>query len=67
MNEEIFKGKWNQFKGVAKQIWGNLTDSDLARVEGSYDEFVGILQERYGWDRARAEREVDEQFMAQRW
>lgn len=66
MNEDIFKGKWNQFKGNAKQIWGDLTDSDIARAEGNYDEFVGILQERYGWDRARAEQEVDEQFVVQR-
>jgi uncharacterized protein YjbJ (UPF0337 family) len=66
MNEDIFKGKWNQFKGNAKQIWGDLTDNDIARAEGNYDEFVGILQQRYGWDRARAEREVDEQFELQR-
>jgi uncharacterized protein YjbJ (UPF0337 family) len=67
MNEDIFKGKWSQFKGNAKQIWGDLTDNDIARAEGNYDEFVGILQERYGWDRARAEQAVDEQFELQRW
>jgi uncharacterized protein YjbJ (UPF0337 family) len=67
MNEDIFKGKWNQFKGNIKQTWGDLTDSDIARVEGSYDRFVGVLQERYGWRREQAEREVDEYFARQGW
>jgi uncharacterized protein YjbJ (UPF0337 family) len=67
MNEDIFKGKWNQFKGNAKKQWGNLTDNDIARAEGSYDEFVGVLQERYGWERSRAEREVEDYFERQKW
>jgi uncharacterized protein YjbJ (UPF0337 family) len=67
MNEDIFKGKWNQLKGNVKETWGNLTDSDLAQIEGSYDRFVGVLQERYGWKRAEAEREVEDYFARQRW
>lgn len=67
MNEDIFKGKWNQFKGNAKQAWGDLTDNDIARAEGSYDKFVGVLQERYGWQRDRAEREVNDYFARQGW
>jgi len=67
MNEDIFKGKWNQFKGGAKQAWGDLTDNDMARAEGSYDKFVGVLQERYGWERNRAEREVNDYFARQGW
>lgn len=30
----------------------------IATVEGSHDKFVGVLQERYGWERERAENEV---------
>jgi uncharacterized protein YjbJ (UPF0337 family) len=66
MNEDIFKGKWNQFKGSIKQTWGQLTDSDVAQIEGSYDRLVGVLQERYGWERARAEQEVEDYFARQR-
>jgi uncharacterized protein YjbJ (UPF0337 family) len=66
MNENIFKGKWNQIKGNIKQTWGDLTDNDIAQVEGSYDRLVGVLQERYGWERARAEREVEDYFARQR-
>ena len=60
MNSDILKGKWNQLKGNIKQQWGDLTDNDVARIEGNYDEFVGVLQERYGYSRERAEREVNE-------
>lgn len=60
MNSDILKGKWNQVKGNIKQQWGDLTDNDIARIEGNYDEFVGILQERYGYSRERATQEVDD-------
>lgn len=60
MNSDILKGKWNQVKGNIKQQWGDLTDNDVARIEGNYDEFVGVLQERYGYSRERAEREVND-------
>ena len=59
LNEDIFEGKWNQLKGKVKQTWGELTDDDLDRISGKRDEIVGLVQERYGWDRARAESEFD--------
>jgi uncharacterized protein YjbJ (UPF0337 family) len=67
MNSDIFKGKWNQFKGDAKRTWGDLTDDDITKAEGDYDKFVGRLQERYGWERSRAEREVNDYFTRQGW
>ncbi len=59
MNKDILKGKWNQFKGNVKQEWGKLTDDDVARVEGDRDKLIGVVQERYGYSRDQAEREVD--------
>jgi len=59
MNADILRGKWNQVKGQAKQKWGKLTDDDLAKVNGSRDELVGIIQERYGKTKEAAEKEVD--------
>jgi len=60
MNRDILAGKWKQLKGSAKQKWGKLTDDDLDRVEGSRDELIGMIQERYGKSREEAEREVDD-------
>ena len=48
MGDLIFKGKWNQLKGKAKQQWGNLTDDDLTYVEGKQDELYGKMQEKTG-------------------
>jgi uncharacterized protein YjbJ (UPF0337 family) len=64
MNEDVLKGKWKQFRGSVKEKWGKLTDDDLDRIDGNRDKFVGVMQERYGWARDRAEKALDEHFEA---
>lgn len=59
MNWDTVKGNWKQFKGKAQQKWGKLTDDDLDRAEGRREELVGIIQERYGIAKDRAEEQVD--------
>ena len=59
MAEDIFEGRWKQLKGDAKRLWGKLTDDDWDRAEGNRDKLVGSLQERYGWEKVRAESEFD--------
>jgi uncharacterized protein YjbJ (UPF0337 family) len=58
MNSDLLEAKWNRMRAKAKTWWGLLTDDDLARI-GSIDELVGTLQERYGYDREQAEREIE--------
>ncbi len=48
MNDLQFKGTWNQIKGKLKQKYGDLTDDDLAYVEGKEDELLGRLQKKTG-------------------
>ena len=60
VNRDILKGQWNQIKGEMKKKWGQLTDDDITKIEGDYDKFVGLLQTRYGYARARAEQEANE-------
>ena len=60
MNWDQVEGKWKQMKGSVRQKWGKLTDSDYEQIAGSRDKFVGRLQERYGYTRDKAEKELDE-------
>ncbi len=60
MNLDVLKGKWKQLKGEAKTQWGKLTDDDLDQIEGNTEKLVGKVQERYGYGREEAEREVDQ-------
>jgi uncharacterized protein YjbJ (UPF0337 family) len=60
MNADILAGKWKQVQGEIKKQWGKLTDDDLTIVEGQKDKLVGLVQERYGYAREQAEREVDQ-------
>lgn len=59
MNWDQIQGNWKQFKGEAQVQWGKLTDDDLDVVEGNHQKLVGKLQERYGYAKDEAEREVD--------
>ncbi|WP_088347535.1 MULTISPECIES: CsbD family protein [Rhodomicrobium] len=60
MNWDQIKGNWMQFKGKVRESWGDLTDDDLARIEGNQEQLVGRVQERYGIAREEAERQVKE-------
>ena len=62
MNSDTIKGQWKQLKGAAKQRWGELTDDELDIAEGHRDQLIGRVQERYGYTRDVAEREVDDFF-----
>jgi len=59
MNKDEFEGKWKQIRGQARQWWGKLTDDDLERVGGKYEQFLGVVQEKYGYTREAAETEVN--------
>jgi uncharacterized protein YjbJ (UPF0337 family) len=60
MNWDQIAGNWKQFTGKVKEKWGKLTDDDLAVIGGKRDQLAGKLQERYGYAKEEAERELDE-------
>ena len=60
MNWDQIEGNWNQLKGKAKVKWGRLTDDDLEKIDGKKDQFIGKLQEKYGYTKEKAENLVDE-------
>ena len=58
MNPEILRGRWNQVKGEIRTRWGKLTDDDVAQIQGQAEKMIGKLQERYGYKREQAEKEL---------
>ena len=60
MNEDILKGQWKQLRGQIKQWWGVLTDDDLDKINGRRDQLIGKLQEKYGFTKDQATRELDD-------
>jgi uncharacterized protein YjbJ (UPF0337 family) len=57
MNEDVLKGKWKEIKGRVKENWGKLTDDDLTQVEGNKEKLLGLLQQKYGYAKDKAEQE----------
>ena len=39
---------------------GQLTDDDMTVIEGKRDQLVGKIQERYGYEKDQAEKEVSD-------
>ncbi len=60
MNNDILQGKWKQLRGNVQKKWGELTNDDLDQIEGQSTKLAGKLQERYGYSKEEAEREIDE-------
>jgi uncharacterized protein YjbJ (UPF0337 family) len=60
MNWDTLSGKWRELGGQVRSKWGKLTDDDLQVIGGKKDELVGRLQQHYGYQKDRAEREVDD-------
>lgn len=48
MNKLQIKGNWNIVKGKLKKAYADLTDDDLAYVEGKENELSGRIQRRLG-------------------
>ena len=59
MNRDIIGGKWQQIRGKVKEEWGKLTDDDLKMVEGKFNKLAGLIRERYGYTKEKAEQELD--------
>lgn len=60
MNWEQIQGKWQEYKGQAKQRWGKLTDNDLTVINGKRDVLAGKLLATYGKSKEVVEKEIAE-------
>ena len=60
MNWDVIEGKWEQLKGQVRTKFGKLTDDDIEQARGKKQELAGKIQERYGIEKAEAERRLDD-------
>jgi uncharacterized protein YjbJ (UPF0337 family) len=58
MRNDILKAQWKQVRGRVQQMWGELTDDDLARINGNWDQLVGKVEEKTGLLRADIENRL---------
>jgi uncharacterized protein YjbJ (UPF0337 family) len=66
MNWDQIEVNWLIFKGKLRSNWAKLTDEDITRINGRREELVARLQDRYGFARTEAEREVGAWVRAQK-
>ncbi len=59
MNWDQIEGNWKQFTGQARVKWAKLTDDDLEMIAGRRDILSGQIQEKYGFAKYMAEKEID--------
>ena len=59
INQDVFAGQWKQMRGELKAWWGKLADDDFERIGGQKDKLIGVVQEKYGYAREKAQQEVE--------
>ena len=57
-----WEGRWDQVKGRARQMWGNLTDDDLDVAQGNVEEPIGKIKERTGETAEEIRDRLDREF-----
>jgi uncharacterized protein YjbJ (UPF0337 family) len=53
---EKWEGRWEQLKGKAKSLRGELTNDELQQAQGDYQRLLGIVKEKTGKTRQQIER-----------
>lgn len=54
------EGKWKQVKGEVRSRWGELTDDEVAEINGNREKLAGKLQSKYGIAKSEANKQIDD-------
>lgn len=60
MNWDQIKGKWKEMTGDVQAKWAELSDDDVAEINGDRRALEGAIQQKYGKTKEAAKSEVDE-------
>ena len=59
MNADVLQGKWQQIRGKVREQWAQIADHDLDKIAGKREQLVGLVKEKYGYTKEKAEQDVD--------
>lgn len=60
VNSDQIKGQWESLVGKAKRAWGELTDDDVLKAEGSADKLYGLIQTKFGDSKEKIKEKLDQ-------
>jgi uncharacterized protein YjbJ (UPF0337 family) len=52
--------RWNEMQGRIEEAWGAITDDDLQRLEGRWDQVVATIRRRTGEAADTVEAKLDD-------
>ena len=60
MNADIVKEQWPQIRELARMWWSVLSNDDLDQINGRLDRLIGKLQDKYGFTKDQAARDIED-------
>ena len=54
-----FNGNWKDHVGIAKIVWGELTEDELLETKGHKEELAVLIRHRYSMSLSAANDEVE--------
>ena len=62
VNDNLYKGNWNELKGRIRSAWGKLTDDELETAKGDMQAVGGLIQKKYGAFQEDARKKLNDFF-----
>jgi len=62
MINDVLEAKWKEISTIIRSWRDKLIDNQLALNTGQREQFVGILQERYGYSKEKALSELNQHY-----
>jgi hypothetical protein len=62
VNWSLIEATWRHWKSPGLTWWSRLTDPEWEEVDGDREKLLDLLQLKYGWNRAEAEKQVEARF-----
>jgi len=59
MDKYLLKNQWRHLKEDAQNYWDNFSHDEIEQVNGDWYKLVRKLQEKYGYSRIEAEKEIE--------